>query len=251
MKSRVFRTFTLVIALVALISGMSVGAMASGGEVRLSTEINGQYVELYFPAGSEAAIAYNRDVKPLLPKQGDRNGKMSDAAVAAMETWKSKYALSQASGVQSTVGKTTPQAGTRTTLTEDELKAYADTMYELVNNERKKAGLQPLKRSSLLDEAAMIRAAEIQIVDNAGGKPHTRPDGTSYKTLLDEMGIKSNRCGENITRAKQTPQDAINAWMQSNGHRKNILRENYVSIGIGVYQRPDGRINWIQIFELK
>ncbi len=250
MKKSIFRTFALSILSIALIAGMSLSAMASGGEVRLSTEVNGQFVELYFPAGSEAAIAYNRDVKPLLPSRGQ----MSDAAVAAMEAWKNKYASSsQAPSVQAPAQPDTPASttATRATLTEDVLKAYTDTMYELVNQERENAGLQPLQRSTLLDEAAMIRAAEIKIVDDAGGTPHTRPDGTSYKTLLDDMGIASNRCGENIARAKQTPQDAIDAWMQSDGHRRNILRENYGSIGIGVYQRTDGRINWIQIFELE
>ena len=138
-----------------------------------------------------------------------------------------------------------------TRLTEDELKAHTDKMFELVNQEREKAGVPPLVRDTLLDEAAMIRATEIQTVDIAGGAPHTRPDGTSYTTLLDEMGVNGSRCGENISRARATPQDAVNAWMQSDGHRRNILRENYASIGIGVYQRPDGRITWIQIFELK
>ena len=142
-------------------------------------------------------------------------------------------------------------AQTSTTLTADELKALADTMFGLVNREREKAGVPLLVRDALLDEAAMIRAAEIRTVDIAGGAAHTRPDGTSWRTLLDEMGINSRRCGENISRAKSTPQISVDALMQSEGHRRNILRENYGTIGIGVYQRPDGILDWIQIFELR
>lgn len=135
-------------------------------------------------------------------------------------------------------------------LTEDELKAYTDTLFELVNREREKAGLASLERDSLLDEAAMLRAGEIKVVDNAGGEPHTRPDGTNFRTVLDDTWIDGKLCGENIGRAHSTPQDAIKSWMTSDGHRRNILRENYGSIGIGVYQRPDGKIDWIQIFML-
>ena len=139
----------------------------------------------------------------------------------------------------------------RRTLTADDAKTYANTMFQLVNKEREKAGLAPLKRDSLLDEAAMIRAAEIKVVDYAGGKAHTRPDGTSYKDLLNDMGVDGKRCGENISRARQTPQAALDSWTQSEGHRMNILRENYGSIGIGIYQRSDGYLDWIQIFELR
>ena len=150
----------------------------------------------------------------------------------------------------STPGTVTP-AQPAARLTADELTAFTDTMFELVNVEREKAGLRQLVRDTLLDEAAMIRASEIQTVDIAGGAAHTRPDGTSWRTLLDEMGINGIRCGENISRAKSTPQISVDALMQSDGHRRNILRENYGSIGIGVYQRPDGRLNWVQIFMLK
>ena len=136
-------------------------------------------------------------------------------------------------------------------LTADELKAHTDTMFELVNKEREKAGLAPLVRDSLLDGAAMIRAAEIRAVDLAGGVPHTRPDGTSWRTVLDGTGINGRRCGENISRAKSSPQISVDLLMQSDGHRKNILRDNYGSIGIGIYQRSDGSLDWIQIFMLK
>jgi len=144
-----------------------------------------------------------------------------------------------------------PAASSQTMLTADELRAYADTVFVLVNRERQNAGLAPLERISLLDEAAAIRAAEIKVVDNMGGAPHTRPNGTSYKDLLTEMGVNGIRCGENVSRARPTPQEAMQSWMDSDGHRANILRENYQSIGIGVFQRPDGKIDCVQIFELR
>ena len=169
--------------------------------------------------------------------------------IAEMSKWLNGQTV-VARGETSNNSQSGAAASTQKLLTAEELAAYADKIFELVNIEREKAGASPLTRSSILDEAAMIRAAEIKTVDNLGGAPHTRPDGTSYRSLLEDMGIASNRCGENITRAKPTPQDAMSAWMDSEGHRRNILRENYGSIGIGVYQRPDGKLDWIQIFEL-
>ena len=154
------------------------------------------------------------------------------------------------SGVKTDTRQNAPAAPK--TLTADELKGYADEMFELVNKEREKAGAGPLVRDSLLDEAAMIRADEIKVVDDAGGNPHTRPDGTSYKSLLDDMGVNGKRCGENISRGRLTPEAAMKSLMQSTkGHRENILRDNYGSIGIGVYQRPDGWLDFVQIFMLK
>ena len=136
-------------------------------------------------------------------------------------------------------------------LSAETLAEYAAEAIKLTNAEREKAGLALLEHSSILTEAAMIRAAEVIIVDRAGGQAHTRPDGTSYKDLVTDMGLSGRRCGENIARSEATPQFAITAWMNSDGHRKNILREDYGSIGIGVYQLPNGTLDWVQIFMLK
>lgn len=173
-----------------------------------------------------------------------------DKRIEEMSKWLDGMTVTP-SGGSSAPTNPSGDAATPKMLTGDELKAYTDTMFELVNKEREKVGLASLERDGLLDEAAMIRAAEIKVVDNAGGAPHTRPDSTNFRTVLDNTGIDGERCGENIGRAHPTPQDAIKSWMKSNGHRKNILRENYGYIGIGIYQRPDGKIDWIQIFELK
>jgi len=170
--------------------------------------------------------------------------------IDAMTAWLNGLTLTPSAGNTVPANPATP-AAVPNDLTAEELKALTDTMFELVNKEREKAGLALLERNSLLDDAAMIRAAEVRVVDFAGETPHTRPDGTSYRDLLDELGINGKRCGENITRAKANTQTAMDSWMNSEGHRKNILRENYGSIGIGVHQRADGSLDWIQIFMLK
>ncbi len=129
--------------------------------------------------------------------------------------------------------------------------AYADEVFALTNAEREKAGLAPLARDGLLDEAAMFRAAEVKAVDAAGGKAHTRPDGSSFRSAIDSLGVDGMKCGENLARTRATPGSVMDTWMASEGHRANILRPDYGSIGIGAYQRSDGRLDWIQIFMLQ
>jgi uncharacterized protein YkwD len=171
--------------------------------------------------------------------------------IAELSSWLDGLTLTPSGGGSApanTPGATTPAP---TALTADELGAYADKMLALVNKERVNAGAAPLERDDLLAEAAMLRAAEIKVVDEAGGLPHTRPDGTSYTDLLDSLGVTGSLCGENIARAEPTPEAAVQALMASDGHRKNILRADYGTIGVGVYQREDGKLNWVQIFMLQ
>jgi uncharacterized protein YkwD len=136
-------------------------------------------------------------------------------------------------------------------LSDETLAEYVAECFRLINLEREKEGLEPLTRDGTLDEAAAIRAAEVDVVDRSGGEAHTRPDGASFTELLDEMGVEGRRCGENIARMEGSPRYAVDAWMRSDGHRKNILWENYGNTGIGVCQLADGSLNWVQIFELK
>jgi len=104
---------------------------------------------------------------------------------------------------------------------------------ELVNEERKAAGLSPLTMDKDLLEAAMLRAAETSIIFS-----HTRPDGSSCMTACDKMW------GENIAWGYASAESAMSAWMNSSGHKGNILGSGYTSIGIGCYNG----FYWVQCF---
>lgn len=234
----------LSVALALIVSmGMVVNVAASGGDVRLSTTINGQERKIYFPADSEAAIAYHRDVKPLLPTG---RGKMSDAAIAAMDKWKAKYITPQADQF-ATTHQSTPSNSVKI-LTDDELKAYADKVFELVNAEREKAGLSLLERSDYLDKAANTRAMECAEVNSlyVNGAAHTRPDGSRWFTVL---GISKNyNYGENSGQGKTTADKQMESWMKSEGHRANILKDDYTEMGIGCAISKQGEVFAVQIF---
>jgi len=112
----------------------------------------------------------------------------------------------------------------------------------LVNVERTKAGLNPLVADSNIAAAAYVRSTE-----QPQNFSHTRPNGTSCFTALAEQGVSYRGAGENIAYGQKTPADVMNAWMNSPGHRANILNQNFTKIGVGCY-KLNGTIYWTQLF---
>lgn len=107
---------------------------------------------------------------------------------------------------------------------------------KIVNKERKAAGVQELAMDEELLNAAMMRAAECVVSFN-----HVRPNGNRCFTASDKMH------GENIAMGYRSPEQVMIAWMNSKGHKRNILDEEFNSIGIGcLYQ--NGRYYWVQCF---
>ena len=133
-------------------------------------------------------------------------------------------------------GQTTPDTGTSN-------QAYVQQVINLVNEERAKAGLSPLSASSAVSDAAYIRSKEI-----TQNFSHTRPNGSSFSTVLQQNNISFSSSGENIAYGQRTPQEVMNTWMNSSGHRANILNRNYTTIGVGCYQAANGTLYWTQLF---
>ena len=123
------------------------------------------------------------------------------------------------------------------------MDAFAAEVVQLVNEERQKAGLSPLTVNVQAVEAAQIRAQEIESVFS-----HTRPNGTSFVTALSEAGVSYSGAGENIAYGQKTPEQVMEAWMNSQGHRANILNSSFTSIGVGHYQNNRGVSYWTQLF---
>ena len=120
---------------------------------------------------------------------------------------------------------------------------YAQEVVRLVNIERERAGLAPLTMDATLSAAAQVRAQEIDVSFS-----HTRPDGTSCFTVLKEFGIGYRACGENIAKGSPSPARVVEGWMNSAGHRVNILNENFTTIGVGVHADAAGTLHWAQLF---
>ena len=124
----------------------------------------------------------------------------------------------------------------------ESLSAYVDEVIRLVNIERTNAGLSPLAKNVSVCQAANTRAVEIVTTF-----AHVRPDGRSCFSILEEMGISYTSCGENIAMGQRTPEEVVQAWMNSPGHRANILNEGFEEIGVGVAE-VNGTLYWVQLF---
>lgn len=115
----------------------------------------------------------------------------------------------------------------------------------LVNEHRAEHGLSALTLDSDLNKVAKIRAQEITEKFD-----HARPNGTFFYDMMDEMGIDYRSVGENIAAGYLTAEEVVDAWMNSEGHRANILSANFKQIGIAATYKEDSEyeIYWVQIF---
>lgn len=138
---------------------------------------------------------------------------------------------------------TTVQNSTGTVSTSQDAQTYANEVLKLLNQERAKAGLGALTTNATLQKAANKRAQEI-----VSSFSHTRPDGRSSFSVLDEYNISYRAAGENIAYGQKTPSEVMNAWMNSSGHRANILGSQFGKVGIGVYKASNGLYYWTQEF---
>jgi len=125
---------------------------------------------------------------------------------------------------------------------------YAAEVLRLTNAERAKDHRNALASThSKLNAAAQKRAEEIAVKYEP---PHYRPDGRSWSTVLGEYGISYRVAGENIAMGQKSPAAVVAAWMNSPGHRDNILgrKANFNYIGVGVAEKKDGTLCWVQLF---
>lgn len=152
---------------------------------------------------------------------------------AVIKVYTQKYSKSTAEEIKITVGEKSA----------DDVRA--DKIVELVNKERKDAGVPAVKADSKLNEVAAVRAKEL-----AEKYDHIRPDGTKCFTALDDADYGSYLiAAENIANDYNNDEEHVmNLWMTSKkGHKENILNESFTKMGVGYYE-ADGRYYWVQIF---
>lgn len=119
---------------------------------------------------------------------------------------------------------------------------YEKEVVRLVNEERTKNGLKPLTYDWELSRVARIKSQDMK--DNKYFS-HTSPTYGSPFQMMKKFGITYRSAGENIARGQSTPQAVVNAWMNSSGHRANILNPSFTHIGVGYV--ANGRY-WTQMF---
>lgn len=134
-----------------------------------------------------------------------------------------------------------PSTGTTSSPTQTN-GTMANQVLQLVNAERAKNGLGALTMNANASKAAQVRATEI-----VTSFSHTRPSGQDPFTALKQFGVSYSTAGENIAYGYPDAKSVMTAWMNSPGHRANILNGSFKQVGVGVYQ-ANGTYYWTQEF---
>ncbi|ABO66674.1 MULTISPECIES: CAP domain-containing protein [Geobacillus] len=138
--------------------------------------------------------------------------------------------------------KTPATAPKSTTQETTGLNAYEQQVVELTNKERAKHGLPALQVDLALSKVAREKSRDMAVNNYFS---HNSPTYGSPFEMMKKFGISYTAAGENIAKGQRTPQEVVNAWMNSEGHRANILNKNFTHIGVGFEE--NGYI-WTQQF---
>ena len=138
-----------------------------------------------------------------------------------------------------------PQAVNPTPTTQQatgNISEYARQVVDLTNEQRRKNGLAALQLDTQLSQVAQTKSQDMQ---KNGYFSHTSPTYGSPFDMMRDFGVSYRTAGENIAQGQRTPQEVVNAWMNSAGHRQNILNGNFTHIGVG-YEASGN--HWTQMF---
>ncbi|MFD1850446.1 CAP domain-containing protein [Oceanobacillus bengalensis] len=123
-----------------------------------------------------------------------------------------------------------------------QLSQFEQEVVELTNQERAKYGLSALEIDTELSKVAREKSNDMAVNNYFD---HNSPVYGSPFDMMQSFGISYNTAGENIAKGQRTPAEVVNAWMNSEGHRANILNGNFTHIGVGYVE--NGNI-WTQQF---
>ncbi|MFC0418341.1 SafA/ExsA family spore coat assembly protein [Cytobacillus solani] len=120
-----------------------------------------------------------------------------------------------------------------------------DQVVQLVNQERAKYGLNPLKSNWELARVARYKSQDM--IDRKYFDHNSPTYGTPFQ-MMKSFGISYRSAGENIAAGQATPYEVVQAWMNSEGHRKNILSSTFTEIGVGYVKGGSYGHYWTQMF---
>lgn len=125
------------------------------------------------------------------------------------------------------------------------VKTVEKQVQVMVNTERAKVGLSPLALN--LQLSTMARSKSQDMIDK-GYFSHQSPTYGSPFDMMKSFGFTYMSAGENIAEGQPTATEVMNSWMNSAGHKANILNKSYTEIGVGLAKKSDGTCYWTQDF---
>jgi uncharacterized YkwD family protein/spore coat assembly protein SafA len=127
----------------------------------------------------------------------------------------------------------------------DSIKSIENQVIQLTNQERAKHGLKPFAANWELSRVARYKSNDMR---DKRYFQHDSPTYGSPFTMMKNFGITYRSAGENIAAGQRTAQEVVNSWMNSEGHRKNILSPSYNQIGVGYSSGGSYGTYWTQMF---
>lgn len=124
----------------------------------------------------------------------------------------------------------------------EQLGQFEQQVVELTNNERTKQGLAPLEADAELSKVAREKSKDMATNSYFD---HNSPTHGSPFDMMKSYGVSYTAAGENIAKGQQTPEEVVNGWMNSQGHRENILSNDFTHIGVGYVEQGN---HWTQMF---
>ncbi|WP_241657150.1 SafA/ExsA family spore coat assembly protein [Halobacillus salinus] len=125
------------------------------------------------------------------------------------------------------------------------IKSVEQQVIDLTNQERAKQGLSPLKGNWQLSRVARYKSRDMR---DKGYFSHQSPTYGSPFEMMRSFNVSYRRAAENIAAGQRTPQEVVDGWMNSPGHRKNILDPNLRQIGVGYAKGGSYGHYWTQMF---
>lgn len=187
-----------------------------------------KYLKNYNINWGNAQVNKQEAQKPAAPAQAEQPAKTQETAKAPAQ----QPAQQQAPAEQ------TKEAAPASS----EVSAYEKKVLDLTNQERAKAGVPALKLDTELSKVAREKSRDMQ---SKGYFDHNSPTYGSPFDMMKQFGISYTTAGENIAMGQQSPEEVVQAWMNSEGHRKNIMNANFTHLGVG--HVADGNY-WTQMF---
>jgi uncharacterized protein YkwD len=123
--------------------------------------------------------------------------------------------------------------------------SLGEEVLRLTNAAREKQGLTPLRLNEALTKAAQAHADDMA---KKGYFSHEAPDGTDMVVRIDRVGYRYRGIAENIAMGQRSPQQAVDGWLKSPGHRRNMLNASYRDLGVGISKDGKGVLRWVQVF---
>ncbi len=186
-------------------------------------------------------IAYTKNCNNSTAK----NTNYSNIQSALNSFFKSGSSVAKPAASKPSASKPATQKPASTPAVSGDYAAFQKRVVELVNAERAKNGLKPLTMNAQVNKTATLKSQDMA---KLGYFDHNSPTYGSPFDMMKKYGISYRTAGENIAMGQTTPEQVMKGWMNSPGHRANILKASFTQIGVGVAKNSSGRLYWTQQF---